>query len=269
MQDITIVVPTFNSSRTIAKCLESITLQSSRCSEVLVVDRFSKDGTASIARGFGANVIQVKANRSLARNIGLERSSSTNVLFVDSDMILSRSVVEECLECLGEHDAVVIPELSIGDGYWTKCKQLERRASSLEAARCFRRTVFISVGMYNPRLDTGEDIDLQVRTISSGFSIGRIDAMIAHDEGRLSLVTMTRKKYFYGKAFGGYLRTNPSTAIRGINPVSGIVLPSLRVCASTPRYGVGIFFMKFLEWGAAGLGYVAVRFSNSLVETQA
>ncbi len=257
MQDIAIVVPTFNSSRTIAKCLESITLQSSRCSEVLVVDSFSKDGTAAIARSLGANVIEVEANRSLARNIGLESSSSTNVLFVDSDMILSPNVVEECVECLGEHDAVVIPELSIGDGYWTKCRQLERRASSVEAARCFNRTAFVSVGKYNPRLETGEDLDLQNRAISSGLRIGRIDAMIVHDEGKLSLISVTRKKYFYGKAFGDYLRTNPNTGLERINPIRGIVLPSLRVSASTPRYGVGILIMKSLEWAAAGLGYVA------------
>ena len=256
MQDIAIVVPTFNSSRTIAKCLESITLQSSRCSEVLVVDRFSKDGTAAIARAFGANVIQVEANRSLARNIGLESSSSTNVLFVDSDMILSANVVEECVGCLGEHDAVVIPELSIGDGFWTKCKQLERRASSLEAARCFSKTAFVSVGEYNPRLETGEDLDLQNRAISSGLSIGRIDAVITHDEGKLSLISMTRKKYFYGKAFANYLRSNPNTGLRRINPIRGIILPSLRTSASTPRYGVGILVMKSLEWLGAGLGYV-------------
>ncbi len=263
MRDIAVVIPTFNSSRTIAKCLESIANQTSRCSEVLVVDRISKDGTAAIAKGFGATVIEVDANRSLARNIGLESSSSTSVLFVDSDMILSPTVVKECMECLGEHDAVVIPEVSIGNGFWAKCKYLERRANwgnpLVDAARCFRRTALVSVGKYNSNLEAGEDLDLQKRAIASGLSVGRIGATILHDEGNLSLTSAIRKQYFYGKAFNDYLRTNPSAGFKRTNPVRGIVLASLHVSVSSPRYGVGILIMKSLEWAAAGLGFMAAR----------
>ncbi len=259
MPDIAVIIPTFNSSRTIAKCLESIKNQTSRCSEVLVVDRFSKDGTVAIAKIFGATVIQAEANRSLARNIGLESSSSTNVLFVDSDMILSPTVVEECLECLGEHDAVVIPELSIGNGFWAKCKQLERRASLLEAARCFGKTALVSIGKYNSTLEVGEDLDLQNRALASGFTIGSIGATILHDEGSLSMISAMRKKYLYGKMFNNYVRTNPSAGFKRINPFRGIVLPSLRVSESTPRYRVGILLMKSLEWTAALFGYMAAR----------
>src|SRR5438034_64612 len=250
MEDIAVVIPTFNSSRTIAKCLESSSNQTSQCSEVRVIDRFSTDGTMAIAKALGAAVIQAEANRTRARNIGLESSSSSSLLFVDSDMILSPTVVEECVECLNEHDAVVIPEVSIGNGFWAKCKSLERGASLDEAARCFDRSAVISAGKYNPNLEYGEDLDLHTRMIVSGFSVGKISATILHDEGNLSLTSAIRAKYFYGKAFGNYLRTQPTTGFKQLNPLRGIVLPSLRVSVSTPRYGLGILFMKSLEWAA-------------------
>jgi glycosyltransferase involved in cell wall biosynthesis len=261
--DISVVIPTFNSSKTIAKCLKSIKCQTSYPSEVIVIDRFSKDGTASIARTSGATVIQVEANRSVARNIGLARSSSTNVLFVDSDMILSPIVVEECVHSLDEHDALVIPEVSIGNSFWAKCRALERAANienpQFEAARCFHKTAFASVGEYNPDLESWEDLDLHNRVISSGLSLGRIGATIFHDEGNFALIAALRKKYFYGKAFGKFMRANPTAGIKWINPLQRIVLPSLHVSVSSLRYGVGILIMRSLEWGAAGLGYLAGR----------
>src|SRR5438132_8941124 len=104
--------------KTFQRCLESAKRQSSNCKEIIVVDRFSQDGLASFARANGANVIQSKANRSMARNIGLQNASSKGVLFVDSDMILPTTLIEECEMGLGEHDALIVPEESVGDGFW-------------------------------------------------------------------------------------------------------------------------------------------------------
>jgi glycosyltransferase involved in cell wall biosynthesis len=261
MRDISVVIPTFNSSRTIVACLKSIHNQTSQCHEVLVVDRFSGDGTAAIAKALGATTIQAKANRSLARNIGLEVSASSNVLFVDSDMILSPTVIEECSECLDDHDAVLIPEVSIGSGFWAKCKQLERGASSVEAARSFRKHALVSIGKYNSTLEVAEDLDLQTRAIASGLAIGTISATILHDEGNLSMFSSMRKKFLYAKTFRNYLRTNPNAGFRLINPARGIVLPAMHVLASAPKYGPGILTMKTLEWTAALFGYVFAKTS--------
>ena len=268
MRDISVVIPTFNSSRTIARCLDSIRNQTSRCSEILVVDRFSIDTTVAIAKNFGATVIQAEGNRSVARNIGLESSSSSGVIFVDSDMIVGPNVLQECTECLTAHDAVVIPEMSIGIGFWAKCRYLERRTNwenpTFENARCFRRLSLIAIGKYDPRLEYGEDLDLQHRTVASGLRLGRIQAPILHDEGNLSMLSAIRKKYLYGKAFDDYLRTSPSTGLKQVNPLRGIIVPSLIVFRSTPRYGIGILILKSLEWAGAGLGYLLARHRGSL-----
>jgi len=246
--------------KTFQRCLESAKRQSSNCKEIIVVDRFSQDGLASFARANGATVIQSNANRSMARNIGLQSASSRGVLFVDADMILPTSLIEECESGLDEYDAIIIPEESMGVGFWAECKAAERTMhigdERMEAARCFRRETLISLGGYRASLESGEDWDLHNRAINSLLSVGRSKSVMMHDEGHLSLSLLLKKKYRYGKSFGRYLRMNPGVGFTQINPLRRIVQPSLKAFLSTPKYGVGILTMTSLEFAAAGLGHL-------------
>jgi len=245
---------------TFQRCLESVRQQSSECKEVIVVDRFSQDGLASFARANGATVIQSDANRSVARNIGLQNASSRGVLFVDADMILPTTLIEECEVGLDESDAIIIPEESVGVGFWAECKAAERTMhigdERMEAARCFRRETLVSLGGYRASLESGEDWDLHNRIITSNLSVGRTNAVIMHDEGHLSLSLLLKKKYCYGKSFGRYLRANPAIGFAQINPLRRIVQPSLKAFIAAPKYGIGILTMTSLEFAAAGLGHL-------------
>src|SRR5439155_642887 len=143
----------------------------------IVVDRFSADGTSEVAMTEGAKLIETGVNRSLARNIGLEKSSSDGVLFVDSDMILPPSLIEECETGLGKYHALIIPEISVGRGYWAECKAPERKTyihnEMIEAARCFRRDALLSLAGYNPRLERAEEWDLQKDARAGRLAAGR------------------------------------------------------------------------------------------------
>jgi len=258
---ITIIIPTYNSGVTLARCLESVRSQSHGPKSVIVVDRFSADGTSEVAMTEGAKLIETGVNRSLARNIGLEKSSSDGVLFVDSDMILPPSLIEECETGLGKYHALIIPEISVGRGFWAECKASERktyiRSEMIEAARCFRRDALLSLGGYNPRLEAGEDWDLQKRARAAGLSVGRTVAEIEHDEGTPTLLSLLRKKYFYGKVFGIYLATNPYEGVRQLNPFRRILAPTLATLPTDLVHGVGILILRTLEFAAAGLGHVS------------
>jgi glycosyltransferase involved in cell wall biosynthesis len=257
---ISVVIPTYNSRATLSRCLASIRSQTYSPKAVIVVDRFSRDGTPDVAMAEGARVIETEVNRSLARNIGLESSSSDGVLFVDSDMILPPSLIEECETGLARHDALIIPEVSVGKGFWAECKAAERKTyihnDMIEAARCFRKEPLLSLGAYNTRLEAGEDWDLQIRAKAAGLSIGRTTATIEHDEGEPTLLSMLRKKYFYGKMFGVYLATNPYEGLRQLNPFRRIFSPMLATLPKDPVHGVGVMILRALEFAAAGLGHV-------------
>ena len=258
---ITIVIPTYNSRSTLARCLASVRGQTYDPKDIIVVDRFSRDGTSEVAKSEGAKVIETEVNRSVARNIGIEKSSSDGVLFVDSDMILPPSLIEECQTGLVKYHALVIPETSVGRGFWADCKAAERktyiRNEMIEAARCFRRDALLSLGGYNPRLEAGEDWDLQKRAKAMGFSVGRTAAEIEHDEGEPTLLSLLKKKYFYGKMFGIYLATNPYEGMRQLDPFRRIFTPTLATLPTDPIHGAGILILRTLEFASAGLGHVS------------
>jgi len=274
MTNISVIIPTYNSSRTLSKCLDSVKHQSVPPQEILVVDRFSVDGTPRIGKVNGVSIIQADVNRSVARNIGLHRASSEGVLFIDADMILPLDLLQECESALEERDAVLIPEVSVGFGYWARCKSLERQlflnSNLIEAARCFRKDRILSLGGFDPELEAGEDWYLQRRAVRAGLSFARTESKIIHDEGNLRLGTLLKKKYLYGKTMRGYLRKNPTAGLKQINPFFRILYPSIKVVSKNPSYGIGIPVMKTLEFLAAGLGLAStgIHIRNPSVKRQ-
>ena len=114
------VIPTYNSEKTLEKCLKSIRRQTYRNLEIIVVDKFSKDRTVEIAKRFRAKIIQDYGERARAKNIGLKNAKGKYVSFVDSDMELSKDVVKECVELMEKDDKIggtIIPERSVGEEF--------------------------------------------------------------------------------------------------------------------------------------------------------
>lgn len=270
MNDVSVIIPTRNSARTIGQCLDSLSRQTLACAEVIVVDDFSYDETARLAADSGATVLRARANRSQARNIGLKSATSAGVLFLDSDMIAPLGLIEECARGLEQFDSLIIPELSVGRGFWADCVSLERRTyrgdDLIEAARCFRRDLLMSLGGYRGELEAGEDWDLQNRFRANGLSTGRIAETILHDEGLLSLVSILQKKFKYGMTFRKYLGMSPTIGARQINPIKRIIGTTLKVSASDPVHGMGVFVLKTLEFIVAGTGAIWRAYDRSEVQ---
>jgi glycosyltransferase involved in cell wall biosynthesis len=255
---ISVVIPTFNSSRTIRRCVTSVKGQTKSGDSILVIDRFSRDRTQDIARAAGAKVIQTEANRSSARNFGANYSNSHGILFLDSDMMAPPQLLEECEAKIADFEALVIPEVSVGEGFWAKCKSMERQSNVgnalLEAPRCFQRDAFFLLGGYNPRIEAGEDWDLCNRAKQFGLTMGRVNSTILHDEGSASLPELLRKKYVYGRNIGSYLVANPRAGLKQINPITRTILPGLRTLPKDPAHGIGVVILKAFEFGAAAVG---------------
>jgi len=84
---VTVAVITKNEERHIAKCLESVRW----ADDMVVVDAFSTDRTAEIARSMGARVVEHKFSGSFAdeRNTGNEHAANDWVLHIDADDIVT------------------------------------------------------------------------------------------------------------------------------------------------------------------------------------
>jgi len=74
---VSVVIPTYNSEKTLEKCLKSIGEQTYGNIEIIAVDKFSEDETVEIAKSYGARVIQDYGERTRAKNIGLKISALT------------------------------------------------------------------------------------------------------------------------------------------------------------------------------------------------
>ncbi len=265
---VTVVVPTRNSAAHIGPCLESIRAQTYEPIELVVVDNHSTDATEELAGQLADRVLVIGPERSAQRNEGARAGSGDYLLFVDSDMTLARDVVGQCVEAVQDpaRTVVVIPEVSVGTGFWARCKALERSCyvgdETIEAARFFPRELFRELGGFDERLPAGpEDWDLHERARLAGARVARTSAFIRHDEGALRLGRTVAKKYHYGGSMGEYMRRHPQLARRQLRVVRPAFVREWRTLAREPVVAAGMLFMKSLEFaaGAAGLAAATVR----------
>ncbi len=250
---VSVIVTTRNSARTIERCLASIAAQTYPHVELLVVDNASHDGTAEIARAHTAAVIDAGPERSAQRNVGCRHSSGSLLLFVDSDMVLDDAVVADGVRVLAESgaDAAIIPEVSFGEGFWTRCRVLERHCytgdDSVEAARLYRREAFLAAGGFDETLTGAEDWDLS-RRVAAGRSLPRTAAIIRHDEGRITLRHTYRKRRYYAPGYLRYLHKHGRGAAAQGNVVfRPALLRNAGLLARHPLLGAGIVALKAAE----------------------
>src|ERR1700730_278134 len=203
---VSVIVPTRNAARTFEACLASIRAQQRVEIELIVVDNDSVDGSQAIADSYADVVLTHGPERSAQRNYGAFLSKGSYLLFIDSDMILQPDVAAKCMAAMDDTRAlaVIVPESSVGQGFWAACRALERSCyvgdDSIEAARFFRRDVFTTIGGFDERLTGPEDWDLSVR-VSRGELLPRAASFIIHDEGRLKIADHLRKKRYYAASF--------------------------------------------------------------------
>ena len=77
MAEITIIIPAYNESSTLRKCLDSIKNQDYKNFKVIVVDDCSKDGTSTIVKEYGYEVIRLENNSGSgkSRNMGAQKQT--------------------------------------------------------------------------------------------------------------------------------------------------------------------------------------------------
>jgi glycosyltransferase involved in cell wall biosynthesis len=256
---VSVVVPTRNSERTIERCLRSVRHQSAAVVELVVVDNDSGDGTAAIAAAIADVVVRAGPERSAQRNLGASVASGDTLLFVDADMVLETGVCAEVAALVADGAAaVVVPERSFGDGFWARCKALEKQVvlgdPAVEAARGFTRAAFESVGGYDESLTACEDWDLADRlTAATGAVPTRTGACIWHDEGRLGLTDTFDKKRYYGRWVHDWAGRPPAHRRRRA------VGAAARRMAPHPITAAGLVVMKSVEATGFALGARSAR----------
>jgi len=275
---VSIIIPTYNSEKTLPICLESIKRQTYKNVEVIVVDNFSTDRTVKIARSYEARVIQVRGERTKAKNIGLRLARGKYVLFIDSDMELTPTVIEECVKLAESNPrigGIVIPERSVGNSYWVKVRDFERSfyaGTPIESARFFRRDLALEAGGFDEDTVFYEEATLPYKIEKLGYNVrARINSYILHHEEGFSLLKWLKKKYYYGRTARIYINKYKDLynehIKKQVNPIYRFKLFFLNGRFWKKQHlAIGVIVLKILEYVASILGYINALLKSSRKE---
>lgn len=115
---VSVVMPAFNASRTVAESIDSVLSQTYPDVELIVVDDGSTDDTPAVLAGYG-NRIQVlrqdNAGTAAACNAGVSASKGEWVAFLDSDDIWLPSKLERQLAHCGRWDVSHTDSICFGE----------------------------------------------------------------------------------------------------------------------------------------------------------
>jgi arabinofuranan 3-O-arabinosyltransferase len=262
---VTVVVPTRNSIRTVRACLESVRAQRQAGVELVVVDNFSTDGTYEVAVAIADFVVQRGPERSAQRNAGLEIARAPWVLWIDADMVLSPDCVCRALETAGTtaSSAVAIPEVTVGPGFLTRCRALERSCyvddPSLHNPRLLRRDLLLELGGFHEDMSGPEDTYLRHRLRGMGVDIALAPVMIEHDEGRLTWADVLRKRVYYGRSLPEFVAQTPGgLREQGAGTLRAFARHRGRL-ARDPLHTAGMLGLRVAEAAAYLVGAAAAR----------
>jgi glycosyltransferase involved in cell wall biosynthesis len=245
---VAVVVPTRNSGRTLPGCLTSL-LKQTVPTIVIVVDNYSTDATQCIAQNSASLLIVAGPERSRQRNVGAGAVDALVVGFIDSDMTVPPKLVEEALAAVeGGAGAVIVPEITVGTGYWARVRAFERSfyaGRAVEAARFFRHDVFEACAGFNENLDAGEDWDLTLRARAVA-PVTRIRSVILHHEGRVRYLAHCRKKGTYAAGLRGFVALHGRAGLRAALDRPYLRYP-WRLVWPHPVLGSGVVALKLGE----------------------
>jgi glycosyltransferase involved in cell wall biosynthesis len=206
---VSVIITTKNEEKNIGNCLRSIKNQTFKDIELIVVDNFSKDKTAEIAKKYAATVYYKGNERSTQRNYGAKIANGEYILYLDADMILNPTLIADCVaECKRDlSDALYVPERIVGEGFWIKVRDFERSfytGTVIDAVRFIRRDLFLQIGGFDETLIGPEDWDLD-RKIRKVGRTGINLTPLFHNEGRLDMNHYLKKKSYYTDGIQKYI----------------------------------------------------------------
>ena len=186
----TIVIPALNEEKYLPNLLESLSQQTWRDFEVIVVDGSSKDKTVEVAKSFDKKLpalhvlISTKARLPLQRNIGAQHAKGEWYVFIDADTVLLPYCLERLSLFIYKTSARFVTT-------WGRPDSEKSRESihtllfniSIEAAFFYhrplspgpftavQRTAFARVHGYDEALQFGEDQNFTQRLADAGISL--------------------------------------------------------------------------------------------------
>lgn len=156
---VSIIVPVYNVESYLKPCLDSLIHQRNRNVEIIAVNDGSTDHSATILQNYAVLDARVtvihQTNKGLsgARNTGLLHAKGDYIIFVDSDDVVDKTLVERCVYSFDTHksDLVIFNHAVFNDGSKQIQQQRKELSSGLMNTASFLKcTLHLATHTWNP-----------------------------------------------------------------------------------------------------------------------
>lgn len=179
--DISVIVPVLDEEDWLPTLLDSLSAQTMGVREVLVVDGGSTDGTCRIAEECGARALLGGGLPGVSRNAGAQWASGEWLLFLDADVRLPPTAVEEMWRQARQRGFTAASTAFVPDGDGWVVRAQHRLSSeyfwlssllgwphSIGAFLFVRRDLHFEIGGFDTGILVAEDQDYVVRLRKAG-----------------------------------------------------------------------------------------------------
>ncbi|GGH00622.1 glycosyltransferase [Mucilaginibacter phyllosphaerae] len=219
-----IIIPLYNRPQEIAELLATLTLQTYKQFEVLVIEDGSVERAEDIVKGY-ADKLNIryfeKANegQGFTRNFGFERAKGDYFVIFDSDCLIPADYLQIVHDSLGKNwlDAYGGPD-GAHESFTPIQKAISYAMTSPFTTGGIRGNKK-GIGQFHPRsfnmgvsravwekaggfiiTRLGEDIEYSIRIHSLGYKIGLIPEAIVYHKRRTDFVKFYKQLHFFGRA---------------------------------------------------------------------
>jgi len=260
---VSINIATYNSGKTLKKCLDSVKNQTYQNIEIIIMDSYSKDNTLEIAKEFGAKIV-FAPTLSSARKAGADKSIGEYIFILDSDQILEQDVLEKCVKvCESEgYDGVTLFEKSLilkgsfVENVIAYDKEIfhslhdDDPVKGTAIPRFFRASYFKRVEFEKNPPITFEHTIIHHKIIKMGAKIKFVEAYIWHHE-TATISEIAHKFFRYGYYYIPAYKFDKRLAIHHSMPRRTYFHYR---ALKNPLLFIGLFYVYFVKAGAAALG---------------
>ena len=218
-----VIIPVYNRPDEVRELLESLSKQTLKDFEVLLIEDGSVNRCDTVAQEFDKDLnicyfYKENSGRSLTRNYGMERASGEYLIFFDSDCIIPERyfeivkdrLEEDYVDCFGGPDAAHSSfsnlqkaiSYSMTSFFTTGGIRGGKKGMEKFTPRTFNmgfsKEVYKRVGGFKDMF--GEDIDLSLRIQKAGFHTVLIRDAFVYHKRRVSFRSFYRQVSVFGRA---------------------------------------------------------------------
>lgn len=103
---VSVIIPAYNASKTIEKCIKSLLAQTLKDIEIIVIDDCSTDNTVDVVKNFKDSIVLIKNKTNLgpsaSRNRGLKEARGEYIGFVDADDYVDKEMYQTMVNCMSD-----------------------------------------------------------------------------------------------------------------------------------------------------------------------